>query len=288
MRSDKKKLTPKQIRSRIGVIAVCLIFAAVAAYAFFGRSDNTRTHFDTVTGKVCYQNDKTESQNEFTRFFDVISQSGQLVYDEDFKLNYPLIDELINDKNFTAEAVKVRSHGFDGGLLIADAYSYVADYSVRAMDMLYIPHATDEKGNIVVSKPIRCTVRFNTKLAVVELQKLDIENYRLNFYDLSLKFKGDAAKEWSITAQTQISSDDAKELKKVAKNIDILSFGKSVLQKNEIGQRAVISTASGSNVAVRLKFNDLLYENFQSLTLTAVPSDGKSDEPAGFWITVNE
>ncbi|MGN1080972.1 MAG: hypothetical protein ACI4QV_02665, partial [Acutalibacteraceae bacterium] len=122
MSSDKKR-TKKKIIGAVTTAAVIILLAAVAVYAVFGRSENTRTHFTAVSTEKRYTDMMTETSehNEFEQFeFDLVD-TGSLQFDDNFKTNYPNVTEALTDLDFCASETAVKSVDFGNGIMVMDA-----------------------------------------------------------------------------------------------------------------------------------------------------------------------
>lgn len=294
-----KPLNKKKIMAIMGTATVIILLLAVTLYAFLGRGDNTRTHFNTVKGDVITtdyvvgdNDDNIFNDNEFVEFeYDVVDYKD-MEYGETFKQRFPQITSILNDKNFCASQTDVKSLTFNEGLLVVDSYSYTEDYSIRYLDMLYVPYSIENDRSITLSKPRRLTVKYDTTLALVSYCELDIANFRVSPYNINLNVKiSNKAEKWDVATAVFLRESNGEIAKKVSQNVSILNSAGETISTTAVGTNKVDYTTTLEGLydfKVRLNFDDTMFSEFEKLTVSMINERKYHCDSAMFHLTVNE
>lgn len=296
-----KKTNKKKVLSIVATVTVLAVLIGVALYAFLGREENTRTHFKTVksntyvTDLIMPDTDKDPFNNdEFRRFEYGVFERKDYIFDDTFKADFPNITAFLTDKNFCAEEVEVKSLSSEWGLTVVDSYSYTPDYSVRFLDMLYIPYAIDDEYNIIIETPRRLTVEYNVNLAQVSYREVDVKNFRVNPYNLTLTVKAGSPKSdnWEISTVTLLKNKNKELAKSMSENIKILNkSGEDITAQNVSGEETVKQNASlkgTKEFKIRIDINDDMFNGFNKLTLSVTTDKELRCDSAAFTLGVNE
>ncbi len=299
MKKNNKPINKKKVLSIVGTVMVIAVFAVITVFAFFGREDNTRTHFSTVTGDkkvtdliVGDGDQNVFNDNEFVAFeFDIVDRKTA-VFDDGFKATYPQISEILTDKNFCASQTDVKSLTFDQGIMVVDSYSYTPDYSIRFLDMLYIPYTVEDDRSITVSKPKRMTVEYDTTLAQVSYRELDKQNFRVSPYNICLNVTaGNPAQRWDITANTTLRTNDGEIAKSISQKISFFDKAGQSIGVTDAGTKTIGYTArvlSDGMYKLKMDFDDEMFDNFEKINILMKNERTYACDSATFFVTINE
>lgn len=294
-----KPINKKKVLSIVGTVTVVAIFVLVIVFAFVGSPDNTRTHFSTVTSDkrvtdtIVYDGDESIfNDNEYVAFeFDIVDRKDA-VFDDTFKEWYPEISKLLTDKNFCASQTDIKNLTFDHGVLVVDSYSYTPDYSIRFLDMLYVPYIIEDNRSITLSKPKRLTVKYDTNLAQVSYCELDKQNFRVSPYNICLNVTaGNKAEKWDITSRLNLRTGDGEIAKSISQKASFFNKQGQSIASVSAGTKYIDYTATISadgTYKLKLDFDDEMFDNFENINVLMKNERMYACDSATFFLTINE
>lgn len=295
------KSKKQKIKANIRLIIAILFLVCVVVFVIIRMPENVRTDFDPVYSNTHTVGEKKGTgKNEFAVFYEKYSDNDTLLFDEEFKNNYPNIYSLLYLEKKELSKGEVKAFDSDGYFVIARPYEVSRDKDLNGeyydKDKTYIIGITgvdfyifkyDIGENFKIEKPFRFSVRLhsdiNTAVPYVERVYVKSDSFRLNFFSLSVEVTDEKDFDEITTNLTLTDGINKSEFEneffikqqfvKTTDNQDLIS----AFEKDAFGKRGDKSaetsfdfSTSVKKAEVGIKFDDTVYSKFNGFEIKNV------------------
>lgn len=272
-----------KIKDRIIIILSASWLIALVLWVIIGTAtrETVRSQFKTQSGKTNSIGAISKGENEFYSLYMELQEGD--VSPKTLKSDYPTVYKWIKKppKQYPTNS---KPKSLDKGGYVTVYLPYVVEGNKEldttvaltegtiGFDVLMLPYSSDKSGNISLSAPVRYSFRYDCESRKTTLYELSTDRYRLNFYQMSIKFDSavrDLSYDVSLTYPL-IKSES--ENSKIQKNILLGEAEEKLTAGGEVSDSALSCEFSGAESdTLVLEFDDLMYRKFGQITVHIDP-----------------
>lgn len=267
---DNENSKRKRIFNNISLGISTAVVVAFVLWVILNNPRTVRTKLDPTYSKPLVLSENVKQTCEFYELYELINNNQQVLLSEQFSAEFPIVSGLLlqDDSVWTYnKPYVIDTAGYFG---LALCYTHSNRENINRMDVVLIPYQ-NRAGYLNIKPLIRYTVSFHKDYSTILREELKFSQYRLNFYNLQLKFTKDIqALEFKLKFNDVISEAESEkqDINRLVK-VDDMNFAPALHHdKANSYLQHTSQFDKRQEVIVNLNFNDFLHDYFDGMEIS--------------------